>query len=79
MRDIEKNNYQNNSKNYRGIPDEVSKFFGHLCDVDSEGNVTARYYPETNEDGKVCGWKCRNHPKDFSYGKVGSTGNKSQL
>lgn len=68
-----------NSKNYRGIPDEVSKFFGHLCDVDVEGNVTARYYPETNEDGKVCGWKCRNHPKDFSYGKVGSTGNKSQL
>lgn len=68
-----------NSKNYRSIPDEVSKFFGHLCDVDENGNVTARYYPETNEDGKVCGYKCRNHPKDFSFGKVGHTGNKSQL
>lgn len=65
--------------NYRGIPDEVSKFFGHLSDVDALGNVKARYYPETNEDGKVCGYKCRNHPKDFSYGKVGHTGGKSQL
>lgn len=68
-----------NSKNYRGIPDEVSKFFGHLNSVDENGNVKARYYPETNEDGKVCGYKCRNHPKDFSFGKVGHTGNKSQL
>lgn len=65
--------------NYRSIPDEVSKFFGHLSDVDALGNVKARYYPETNEDGKVCGYKCRNHPKDFSFGKVGHTGGKSQL
>lgn len=68
-----------NSNNYRGIPDEVSKFFGHLSTVDEKGNVTARYYPETNDEGRVCGWKCRNTPKDFSYGKVGSTGGKSQL
>lgn len=68
-----------NSNNYRSIPDEISKFFGHLNDVDDNGKVTARYYPETNDEGKVCGWKCRNHPKDFSFGKVGSTGNKSQL
>lgn len=68
-----------NSGNYRGIPDEVSKFFGHLSDVDSNSKVTARYYPETNDEGKVCGWKCRNHPKDFSYGKVGNTGGRSQL
>ena len=67
------------SNNYRSIPDEVSKFFGHLNDIDENGNVKARYYPETNDDGKVCGYKCRNHPKDFSYGKVGKTGNKSQL
>lgn len=68
-----------NSNNYRSIPDEVSKFFGHLNDVDENGKVTARYYPETNDAGKVCGWKCRRHPKDFSYGKVGHTGGRSQL
>ncbi|QDP50275.1 MAG: putative ATP-dependent helicase [Prokaryotic dsDNA virus sp.] len=68
-----------NSNDYRSIPDEVSKFFGHMNDVDQSGKVTARYYPETNDDGKVCGWKCRNHPKDFSYGKVGHTGGRSQL
>lgn len=68
-----------NSNNYRSIPDEISKFFGHLNDVDEAGNVTARYYPETNDEGKVCGYKCRNHPKDFSFGKVGTTGGKSQL
>lgn len=68
-----------NSGNYRGIPDEIGKFFGHLNDVDENGKVTARYYPETNDDGKVCGYKCRNTPKDFSFGKVGNTGNKSQL
>lgn len=68
-----------NTGNYRGIPDEVSKFFGHLSKVDENGNVIARYYPETNEDGKLSGYKCRRHPKDFSYGKVGYTGAKSQL
>lgn len=68
-----------NSGNYRGIPDEIGKFFGHLNDIDENGKVTARYYPETNDDGKVCGYKCRNTPKDFSFGKVGNTGNKSQL
>lgn len=68
-----------NSNNYRSIPDEISKFYGHLNDVDESGKVTARYYPETNDDGKVCGYKCRNHPKDFSFGKVGNTGSKSQL
>lgn len=68
-----------NSGNYRSIPDEISKFYGHLNSVDENGKVTARYYPETNDDGKVCGYKCRNHPKDFSFGKVGNTGSKSQL
>lgn len=68
-----------NSNNYRGIPDEISKFYGHLSTVDDSGKVTARYYPETTDDGKVSGYKCRNHPKDFSHGKVGNTGGKSQL
>lgn len=64
---------------YRGIWDEYLKFYGHLTKKDEDGNVTARYYPETNTKGKLAGYKCRNHPKDFRYGKIGNTGGKNQL
>ena len=64
---------------YRGIKDEHNKFFGHLTKLSDTGEVLARYYPETNSEGKISGYKCRNHPKDFSHGKTGVTGNKSQL
>lgn len=64
---------------YRGIKDEYLKFFGHLTKKDDEGNVISRHYPETNTKGKLAGYKCRNHPKDFRYGNVGSTGGKNQL
>ena len=74
---IESTGYRSN--NYRGIRDEINKFFGHLTKLDSNGNVVARYYPETNLNGKVAGYKCRNHPKDFSYGKIGNTGASNQL
>lgn len=67
------------SNGYRGIRDEINKFYGHLSKLDDHGNVLARYYPETNNNGKLTGYKCRNTPKDFSHGKVGATGNKSQL
>lgn len=67
------------SDGYRGIKDEYNKFFGHLSRLDDKGNVKARYYPETNTQGKIAGYKCRNHPKDFSHGNVGSTGSKNQL
>lgn len=67
------------SHNYRGISDEVNKFFGHVTKLDANGQVKARYYPEMNDDGRLCGYKCRNHPKDFTYGNVGTTGSKSQL
>lgn len=66
------------SGDYRGIDDKYSKFFGHLVSKDSDGKVTASYYPET-KDGVVTGYKCRNHPKDFRYGKVGATGGSSDL
>tara|TARA_R110002153_G_scaffold53726_6_gene149592 strand:- start:6217 stop:8178 length:1962 start_codon:yes stop_codon:yes gene_type:complete len=66
------------SGNYRGIKDEYSQFFGHLSKLDKNGEVTARYYPET-KDGKVTGYKCRNHPKDFRYGKLGLTGLSCEL
>ena len=74
---IRSNGYASNG--YRGIRDEINKFFGHLSKLDDQGRVIARYYPETNNDGKVTGYKCRWTPKDFSHGKVGSTGTKSQL
>lgn len=67
------------SHGYRGIRDDINKFFGHLSKLDSQGNVTARYYPETNNNGKLTGYKCRNTPKDFSHGNQGITGSKSQL
>lgn len=66
------------SNNYRGIRDDINQFFGHLTKLDENGNVIARYYPETSSNG-VTGYKCRNHPKDFSYGKIGKTGASSQL
>jgi archaellum biogenesis ATPase FlaH/5S rRNA maturation endonuclease (ribonuclease M5) len=64
---------------YRGIKDEYLKFFGHLTKKDDDGKVISRHYPETNTKGKLAGYKCRNHPKDFRYGNVGSTGGKNQL
>lgn len=64
--------------NYRGIRQETDKFFRTLSKVDEKGNVIARYYPETRE-GKLGGYKCRNHPKDFTHGKVGTTGVLSDL
>lgn len=64
---------------YRGIKNEYLKFFGHLTKKDEKGNVISRHYPETNTKGQISGYKCRNHPKDFRYGNVGSTGSRNQL
>lgn len=68
-----------NANGYRGIRDEINQFYGHLTKLNESGNVEYRLYPETNSQGKVTGYKCRNHPKDFSHGKIGATGTKSQL
>ncbi len=73
---IESKSYS--SGDYRGIKDKYSKFYGHLTELDSSGKVIARYYPET-QAGFVTGYKCRNHPKDFRYGKVGATGLACEL
>ncbi|ANA49319.1 putative primase/helicase [Pseudomonas phage phiPMW] len=64
---------------YRGIKDEYLRFFGHVTKLDESGKVKSRHYPETNTQGLVAGYKCRNHPKDFRYGNVGHTGGKNQL
>lgn len=63
--------------NYRGIRKETDEYFRVLSKVE-DGQVVARYYPETRE-GKLVGYKCRNHPKDFTYGKVGHTGTSNDL
>ena len=67
------------SNGYRGIRDDINKFFGHLTKLNEEGEPIRRYYPETNADGKLTGYKCRNLPKDFSHGNIGKTGSKNQL
>lgn len=66
------------SNNYRGIRDDISEFFGHLTKLDDNNKVKARYYPETLK-GKIQGYKCRNHPKNFRYGNKGSTGTTNDL
>lgn len=63
---------------YRGIRDDINQFFGHLTKLDKNNNVVARYYPETQK-GKITGYKCRNHPKDFRYGRIGLIGISSEL
>lgn len=68
--------YQN--VNYRGIRKETDEYFKHRSVV-RDGKVVTRYYPETNNDGQITGLKARQIPKDFRYGKIGTTGNKSQL
>lgn len=64
---------------YRGMLPEYMKFFGHLTKKDKTGKPIAMFYPETKKDVGVTGYKCRNLPKDFSYGKIGVTGVSSQL
>lgn len=64
--------------NYRGIKEEYHKFFGHLSEVDSNGNVIAQYYPETYK-GKLTGYKSRHHPKKFGIGNFGTTGGANDL
>lgn len=64
---------------YRNIKDDYLRFFGHVTRKDKDGNILSRHYPETNTKGKMSGYKCRNHPKDFTHGNVGNTGSKNQL
>jgi len=65
-------------KGYRGIKDEFVKFYGCLTKLDSNGEVEARYYPET-ENGKITGYTIRKHPKNFKQPRLGKTGMSSDL
>lgn len=69
-----------NSKGYRGISSETSKYFGVRYECSQEtGDVVASYYPVTKgvTEGipvgdAITGYKIRQHPKSFrAVGKVG--------
>lgn len=62
--------------NYRGISDEVLKFYGCRTEYQN-GEVYARYYPYTIE-GTLAGYKCRVHPKTFG-GNIGNTGKECDM
>lgn len=61
------------SKGYRGVRTEISKYFGVRYQYsETDGSVVKTLYPCT-KDYEISGYKVRNHPKDFrgSYGETG--------
>ena len=65
------------SKNFRGIKTDVSKFFGVRYEYSEEdGSISAVYYPCTT-DFKLSGYKKRAIPKQFSA--IGDVGRDADL
>lgn len=64
------------SKNWRGITKETSKYFGVRYKYDSEGQLTAQYTPNT-VNGTFSGYKKRLLPKAFSA--MGTNGAECDL
>lgn len=61
------------TKGYRGIRTEISKYFGVRYEYSEEdGSVVKSYYP-TTKGGELSGYKVRSHPKSFNtpYGETG--------
>ena len=66
------------SKGYRGIRTDISKFFGVRYEYsESDGSVSKSMYPCT-KGYEITGYKVRNHPKDFR-GAVGEVGAECDL
>lgn len=61
---------------YRGIHDDVKKFFGVRTEFDDNDEVVATYYPVTT-GYRLSGYKRRRHPKLFD--SVGYVKSKSDL
>lgn len=61
------------ARGFRGISDEVSKYFGvRYSYSDSTDEVIEQYYPVT-QDGQLVGYKIREVPKNFrSIGRTGA-------
>lgn len=66
------------SKGYRGIRTDISKYFGVRYQYsENDGSVTKTLYPCT-KNYEISGYKVRNHPKDFR-GAFGETGKDCDL
>lgn len=66
------------TKGYRGIRSDISKFFGVRYSYSEEdGSVTDTYYPST-KGGELVGYKRRIHPKDFTK-PLGETGKECDM
>ena len=64
---------------YRHLLDEYIEFYGHLIEHNPNGSVKTVYYPETNNDGKLNGYKSRRIPKIYGTDNFGITGLSNQL
>lgn len=68
---------------YRGIRPEILQKFGHRVKLDSKGEPSVIYYPETNKDieslNGLSGYKARRLPKNFHEENIGRTGTMNQL
>ena len=71
--------YGNKGRGCRGIKNKYREFFGHRIRNGSDGRPKVIFYPETQEDGKLFGYKTRTLPKYFGYENKGITGIKSEL
>ena len=69
---------------YRGIKTETAKFYGHLFERDSNGEIIRAYYPETKSTFKgelnsLRGYKSRDLPKAFGRHNIGIVGTSNDL
>lgn len=66
------------SKGYRGVRTDISKYFGVRYQYsEADGSVVKTLYPCT-KNYEISGYKVRNHPKDFR-GSFGETGKECDL
>lgn len=70
---------------YRGFKTETAKFYGHLYERNSNGEIIREYYPETQTGykaeklGSLRGYKSRTLPKIFGTHNIGVTGSSNGL
>jgi len=65
-------------KGYRGLRDEVTKYFGVRYEYDESTGEPIKQFVPTTKDGKLVGYKTRKFPKDFSS-PIGVTGKDCDL
>lgn len=66
------------TKGYRGIRTDISKWFGVRYQYSQEdGSIASTFYP-TTKGYEIAGYKVRKHPKDFA-GPYGETGKDCEL